>query len=269
MAALVIGLLGTFVYLIYGRRKSDRSGILKLYVRRSAAYLLFQKPKIEKNENGEKNTLPLPEVNDTNLDAVLVDHAGTVIPLFGNERSPEMLVEMGAALANGQKVQVVHLKEVPDITVLDAVLKDSPVISSLNRRISAMSRDRQVDVDFESAVTHDLVSTIHSISMQTDCKWLVAGWDGKSGHGLFIRNPIGWLVTHIDSNFALFKDNGVRYIRKILIALTPGRDNRAFIKACDHIALFYNAEISIIRVVDNSTSVSEVDELRSISAVFN
>ena len=173
-----------------------------------------------------------------------------------------MLVEMGAALAHGRKVQVVHLNEVPDITDLDALLEDSPGITSLNRRIKAMSKDREVDVDFESAVTHDLVETIQTISEQTHCKWLVAGWDGKSGEGLFIRNPIGWLVTQIDCDFALFKDNGIRYIRKILVALSPGKDNPSFIIACDRIAQFYNAELVLVRVANNKIPEAEVEQLR-------
>ncbi len=268
LAALLIILCGTVVFLTYGRYNAQRSGVLKLYGHRPASYLLYRRSKrnsTNTDENGD--ALPIPKPN-SNLDGALVDQAGTVIPLFGNERSPEMLVEMGAALAHGRKVQVVHLKEVPDITVLDALLEDSPVITSLNRRISAMSKEREVDVDFESAVTHDLVETIHKISMQTHCNWLVAGWDGKSGQGLFIRNPIGWLVTHIDSSFALFKDNGVRYIRKILIALAPGRNDKVFVIACDRIASYYNAEITLIRVVDNQTSEDDVEKLQRKSEIL-
>ena len=266
MAALVIVLIGSFVFIFYGRFNAQRSGVLKTYGHRPASYLLYRSPNNKPSPLNEKNS-PKPETG-TSLDAALVDRAGTVVPLFGNERSPEMLVEMGAALAHGRKVQVVHLKEVPDITYLDALLEDSPVINSLNRRISAMSKEREVDVDFESAVTHDLVETVHKISMQTHCNWLVAGWDGKSGQGLFIRNPIGWLVTHLDSSFALFKDNGVRYIRKILIALAPGRNEKSFIIACDRIASYYNAEISLIRVVPKNSSKSEIEKLHRKSEIL-
>jgi len=268
IATLLIVLVGSLVFVFYGKLNSQRSGVLKLYGHRPASYLLYRKSEKESNDIDETlGELPLQE-KDTSLDAVLVDQAGTVIPLFGNERSPEMLVEMGAALAHGRKVQVVHLKEVPDITVLDALLVDSPVITSLNRRISAMSRERLVDVDFESAVTHDLVETVHKISMQTHCNWLVAGWDGRTGQGLFVRNPIGWLVTHLDSSFALFKDNGVRYIRKILVALAPGKNEKSFVIACDHIASFYNAEVSLIRVVVDKTSETDIEKLRRKSEIL-
>jgi basic amino acid/polyamine antiporter, APA family len=264
LAGLLIVILGTFVYTFYGRHNSQRSGVLKMYGHRPALYLMYKKSR----ENNESLETVVASIN-TNLDGALADQAGIVVPLFGKERSPEMLVEMGAALAYGRKIQVVHLKEVPDITDLDALLEDSPEITSLNRRITSMSEDKQVDVDFESVVTHELVETVHSISMQTHCRWLVAGWNGRSGQGgLFVRNPIGWLVTHIDSNFALFKDNGVRYIHKILIAMAPGKNNESFIKACDRIALFYDAEISLIRISDPEMPQKDLNHLKEESEIL-
>ena len=46
-----------------------------------------------------------------------------------------------------------------------------------------------------------------------------------------LNNPIGWLVTNVDSNVALFKDNGIKYINKILLAILPQKDNSKFIEA--------------------------------------
>ncbi len=265
MAAVIIILIGATVYFFYGRLNAQRSGIFRNYGRRSASYLLYRKSQEELALENEK----IGEHVDKdlrNFDGILTDKAGSVVPLFGNERSTEMLVEMGAALAHGHVVQVVHLKEVPDITSLDALVEEENlIISSVNRRIKAMSSEREIAVDVESAVTHDLVGTIHDISEQTNCNWLVAGWDGKSSKGLFISNPIGWLVTHIDSNFALFKDNGVRYIRKILVALAPGRHDPAFMEACDRIAIFYKADISLVRVVKQEASVQEIEDQRKAS----
>ena len=254
ISALVIAAVGSLVYLFYGRSRSKRTGVLKKYGQQFSSYILNKKYN-EGNLAVFDNHIPLV---DTNLDGSLVSEAGTVVPLFGEERSPETLVEMGAALANGRAIQVVHLNEIPDITDLDALLVDDPIISSLNRRISAMSIEREVAVDFESAVTHDLVGTVHKISEQTNCTWLVAGWDGKSTKGLFVRNPIGWLISHLDSNVALFKDNGVRYFRRILVALPPDRNNNYLITASDRIAQFYHADICLIRIVSPETSDENV-----------
>ncbi len=261
-AALLIGIAGVLIFYLYGRSRVQRSGVLKLYGRRPALFLLYRR---KKGKQVAEQMAPPLQIKSQNLDGAIAKQAPVVISLFGRERSPEMLVEMGAALAEGQKLQVVHLQEVPDQTTLDALLVEEPAILSLNRRIQAMSKERKVSVDFDAVVTHELVRTVNEISRQTHCEWLVSGWDGRSHRGLFVRNPVGWLVTHLDSNFALYKDNGVRYIRRILIALRPGRpqgETRAYIEAAGRVALFYQAEINLLRVLPETAGPEAVEALR-------
>ena len=252
IGVILIIVVGLVVYYFYGASRVQRSGVLKVYGHRPASFLLYDRKMREKQKNFNK----LPHLSAANLDGLIASEAHVVVPLFGNERSSELLVEMGAAIAPKKKVQVVHLKEVPDQTILDALLVDDVTVSSLNRRVGAMAHEKLINVDFDAAVTHNLVETVHSISDQTHCQWLVMGWDGKANAGLFVRNPMGWLVTHINSNFALYKDKGVRYIRKILIALRPGTDNHQFISVCDNIAQFYKSTITLVRVVKSTDSAS-------------
>ena len=254
LALIAVGLIvvaGYLVYYFYGSSKVQRSGVLKIYGHRPASFLLYNRQKKRKLKRiGAKSGARSEHLSGANLDGIISTDAHVVVPLFGNERSSELLVEMGAAIAPQKKVQVVHLKEVPDQTMLDALLVDDVTVTSLNRRVGAMAQEKSVNVDFDAAVTHNLVETVHSISDQTHCQWMVMGWDGKANDGLFVRNPMGWLVTHIHSSFALYKDKGVRYIRSILIALRPGTDNSEFISVCDNIAQFYKSSITLVRVVD-------------------
>ncbi|MEM9836333.1 MAG: amino acid permease [Bacteroidota bacterium] len=257
---LLIICIGSLTYFGYSRKRVSRRGVLRVYGHRPAAYVLYRRSRSEQHES------LIGITKDADLDGSLPEHANTVVPLFGKERSPEMLVEMAAALAPGGKTEVVHLQEVPDQTALDDMLTDEPVVVSLNRRIQAMAEIRKVDIEFDAAVTHDLVQTVQEISEQTHCSWLVAGWDGRSGNGLFVRNPIGWLVTHIDSNFALYKDNGVRYVRKILLALHPGQVNPAYLQVADRIAQFYQAELSLLRVLPAKATEQDVQDLLAADA---
>ncbi|RME93092.1 MAG: universal stress protein, partial [Bacteroidetes bacterium] len=264
LGASVIIIAGLSLYYTYGRSRVERSGVLKVYGHRPAAFLLYRRQQNRSRAAGQRE-FPLP-ANDANLDGALAKHASVITPLFGAERSPEMLVEMAAALAKGNKVQVIHLREVPDQTRLIDVLEDNPFVISLNRRISGMARHREVDIDFDAAVTHDLVQTVQEISEQTHCEWLVAGWNGRqTGNTIFVRNPIGWLVPRIDSNFALFLDKGVRYIHHILVAIRPGRQSDKFILACDRIARFYEADLTLMRVIPPDTSQAAKAELAAKS----
>jgi len=256
LVVIIVALFGTFLFYIYGRTRAQRSGVLKLYGHRPALFLLYRR---KHGVKGSRVGKWLPEqIQESNLDGSLSGDAKVVVPLLGKERSAEMLVEMGAALSNDQLLQVVHLTEVPDQIMLDAFLHDDPSITSLNRRISAMAEDRKMKLDFDAAVTHDLTKTIYKISDQTHCQWLVIGWEGREMGGLFVKNPVGWLLAHINSNFALFKDKGVRYIRKILVCSRPGRFDTRFIQAADQIAQFYGAKATLLRVLPLSATSAEI-----------
>ncbi|MGB0839894.1 MAG: APC family permease, partial [Chitinophagales bacterium] len=133
--------LGAGIYWVYGR-KAQRSGVLSQYGQRSAQYLLH-------NNNGSSSTGEITiKAAPKNLDGALSTTAKVVVPLFSKEKSPEILVEMGAALLESNKLQVVRLSEVPDQTMLDSMLDNAPVVQSLERRISAMADDHKLDVDF-------------------------------------------------------------------------------------------------------------------------
>ena len=114
-------------------------------------------------------------------------------------------------------------------------------------------------------MTHELSDTINQLSSQSSCEWLVMGWDGRSHSGIFISNPIGWLLANINSNLALYKDNGARYVGKILLALRPGRKDKNFIGIARNVCLYYGATLSLLHVVSEETSDRTTETVRSRS----
>ena len=234
--------------------------MLRKYGHRPALYLLYKK----KNRKRQKFSTDVT-INSEYLDGEILEDAGVVVPLLGNETSPEMLVEIGAALNTKEKLQVANITEVPDQTFLEALVDENPKINSLARRFSRLAISKNINIDFESVVTHNMSDTIHELSDQTHCDWLVVGWNGRARSGILINNPIGWLVTNINSNFALFKDNGVRYISKVLIALRPGRNDEKFIEVADRMGQFYGASFSLLRVVPESITDEEFESIKTTS----
>ena len=259
LAVLSIILLGILIYFKFGKN-ATRTGILKKYGHRPALYLFYKKK--GKNHNTYRNNQPIATQN---LDGNLISDAGVVVPLLGNERSPEMLVEIAAAINKRNKIQVVNITEVPNQTFLDAMVEVNPKIVSLERRISRLAAYKEVIIDFESAVTHEISDTIHELSDQTHCDWLIMGWNGRAHNGILVRNPIGWLLTHINSDFALFKDNGVRHIGKVLLALRPGRKDKNFIAVADRICQFYNASLTLLHVVPMASDPLANEEMAAHS----
>ncbi len=254
-----IFVLGAIIYFFFGK-KATRTGILRKYGHRPALYLLYKRKDHKKitYRNNQQSALQ-------NLDGKLASNAGVIVPLLGNERSPEMLVEIGAAINKKKSIQAVNITEVPNQTFLDAIVEENPKLISLERRLTRLAESRHIAIDFEAAVTHEISDTIHELSGQVNCDWLVMGWNGREHNGILVSNPIGWLLTHINSDFALFKDNGVRHIGKVLLALRPGRKDKNFIAVADRICQFYNASLTVFQVVATATSADRIEEMREAS----
>lgn len=257
LSILGIFLLGTIIYYSYGKEVM-RTGVLKNYGHRPALYLFNKNTKEQPAE--EATSIEL-----SSLDPKIASDAGAIVPLLGNENSPEMLVEIAAAIQSKKKIQALNITEVPGQTDLDAFLEEPPVASSLRRRLSRLSASKSLAVDFEAVVTHELSDTINQLSSQSSCEWLVMGWDGRSHSGIFISNPIGWLLANINSNLALYKDNGARYVGKILLALRPGRKDKNFIGIARNVCLYYGATLSLLHVVSEETPDRTIETVRSRS----
>jgi len=258
IAIIAIFILGVFIYFYFGK-DATRTGILRKYGHRPALYLFYKrKGKEITYRNNQSEVLQ-------NLDGKLASNAGVVVPLLGNETSPEMLVEIAAAINKRDKIQTVNITEVPNQTFLDAMVAESPKINSLERRISQLAISKNLAIDFEAAVTHEISDTIHELSNQTHCDWLVMGWNGRAHSGILVSNPIGWLLTNINSDFALFKDVGVRHIGKVLLALRPGRKDKNFIAVADRICGFYGASLTLLHVVSESMSEENEEAMRENS----
>ena len=258
IAIVAILILGVLIYFYFGK-DATRTGILRKYGHRPALYLFYKrKGKEITYRNNQSEVLQ-------NLDGKLASNAGVVVPLLGNETSPEMLVEIAAAINKRDKIQTVNITEVPNQTFLDAMVAESPKINSLERRISQLAISKNLAIDFEAAVTHEISDTIHELSDQTHCDWLVMGWNGRAHSGILVSNPIGWLLTNINSDFALFKDVGVRHIGKVLLALRPGRKDKNFVAVADRICSFYGASLTLLHVVSESISEENEEAIRENS----
>ena len=257
VAVVSLFIIGFIIYSFFGK-KATRTGILRKYGHRPALYLLYKRKDHKKisyrNNQG---------ISDQNLDGKLVSNAGVIVPLLGNENSPEMLVEIAAAINKKDTLQVVNITEVPNQTFLDAFVKESPKTISLERRFASLGESKQFSIDFEAAVTHEISDTIHELSGQVNCDWLVMGWNGRAHNGILVSNPIGWLLTHINSDFALFKDNGVRYITKVLLALRPGRKDKNFVAIANRICHFYNASLTVLHVVPENMEEDRAQKMKA------
>ena len=204
-----ICLIGGLSYVVYGRHQTSRLGVVGRMGKRTD---LVGGSK----EEGDADEAP------HDLDDDLPKEAAVVVPLFGSERSPETLVEMGAALAHHRKLEVLHVTEVPEQMYLADVLDEDHLSIALSRRIHVMAEEEDVNLEYDTVVSHDVVKTIHKVADQLHCEWVVMESARRRTKGITFQNQLGWLQDHLPCNLAVFKDAGVRYIRKILVFAEPG-----------------------------------------------
>ena len=237
--------LGFIIFLIYGRN-SDRSGVISNY---GILSFLFRGSSSSKSSSSNKGD---------NYEEMTDADAEIVVPLLGDETSTEMLVEIAASINDKSKLNTVNLIEIPNQTFLEAIDIDSPISESKKRRVLALKKTKQIDVSYESLTTHDVANSINNITGQSACKWLVMEWDGRESSGIFVGNPIGWLLRNVNSSLALFKDNGIRSFSKVLIAIRPGRRNKRFIDVADKICRHFGASLTLLNIVSETDSNQKI-----------
>ncbi len=237
LAAVGIAVPGTMIYFFYGRPRAQRKGVISLRGQR-------------------KELLKLPTMEMPAVD-LLDEDARVVVALFGGERTPELLVEHAAALAEGGSVQVVYLSEIPEQTVLDAD-RNNPKIASVQRRIAAVAEAKDIEHHFRAIASRDIVKTVFELSNQVHCQWLIMDWGGRSKYSFTITNPLGWLKSHLPCNLAVYRDIGVRYFRQILVYTEPGPHDALIATTADRLATEHNAAITFIRFLGEDATEEEL-----------
>ena len=254
LSVLGVFVFGFITFLFYGR-KTNRKGVFSSY---GIFSFLFRSGKGSVEEYGAD--VSSGEENVVNKNAEIV------VPLLGEETSPETLVEIASSIKDGVKLNAINLIEAPNQTFLEAVNTHSPRSESIKRRILNIKPLNKTSLTYETVSTHNVSNSIENITGQRKCKWLVMGWEGRARSGILIGNPIGWLLRNVNSSFALYKDNGVRSFEKIVLALRPGRQNKAFIKVAENICAFYGAELTLLNIVPSGASQDSINKVSDSSS---
>jgi amino acid transporter/mannitol/fructose-specific phosphotransferase system IIA component (Ntr-type)/nucleotide-binding universal stress UspA family protein len=232
-ASVAIVIPGALVFIAYGRKHAKRRGVLSTRAPRRDLLSGESKVPVPAGEMDEDSIVPQPR------DSL---KAPVVVKLRGDERSPETLVDLGAALAEGRHVEVAHVTEVPPQTELEA-FDETALVQSVRRRVEAMADDKGFDLELHSLASHDLAETAHALTEASECEWLVMEWAGRREEAFTFERPLGWLQGHLDTNVAIFRDVGVRYIRRILVLPDPGLHDSLVAHTAEVLAKAWGAEL--------------------------
>jgi APA family basic amino acid/polyamine antiporter len=232
-AFLAIAIPGLVIFFFYSRKRTERKGVLGI---RGARQDLVEQTTMD------GITRPLECIDFSK-------NANVVVSLFGKERSPEMLIELGVALAHHGNCEVAHITEVPEQTDLDDFFEDPAALKSLRRRIVAMAVEKKEPITFDPIASHDLTKTLNDISQRLHCQWMLIEWRGKTSGTFTFHNPVGWLKDHLQCHLGVFRDAGVRYIRKVLCYVQFDLNDAILSETSDHLSLLNRADITFITVL--------------------
>lgn len=237
---------GLIIYFFYGKKKVDRRGVVG--IRGARKDLLGADPGIRQN-------VEFPVLNDK------MRHAEVVVSLYGKERSPDTLIELGIAIADHHEVEVVYLTEVPEQTSVHDI-GDSAAVRSLARRIKTMARKNETIIYFDPVTSHDIFATINEISQRLHSKWLIREWGGTSRGTVTQHNQMGWIVEHLNCHLVTFRDNGIRYFRKILVYFHPGQISKLTIDLAVHLAKIHDASVTVVSFLGNDAEIEALEAAR-------
>lgn len=242
VALFVIAIPGIVLYFLYSRKRTTRRGVIGIRGKRTD---LLQQDELA--ETGSPFT-----TNDFHRDAKVI------CSIFGKERSPEMLIDMGLAISDKSQLEVLHISEVPEQTSLHDMVEEPPALRSLRRRVLAMASETGESVHFDRVVSRDMSKTIFEISQRLHCKWLMIEYRGRNRGALTIDNPIGWLKSHLHCNLAVFRDTGIRYIRKIMVLINLDRNDSLVMETAEHLARVNKAQVTLVRFAKDDVDIEKV-----------
>lgn len=225
----VISALGVVLYLLYGRKRSSRLGILR--------QILWRKDLVRD-----------PARTGVHMTVAPGPAGGrTIVALLGGEPSAEALVQIGMTLAGpGGEVEVLALREVPEQMGLTSALEPDDRVVSLERRVLALAAERGVQTHFDLVVTRDVRRTLYERANQVDTRWLVMAWRERNMRGRIVRDPMEWLVSRLPCNLAVFRDAGIRTYRHLMVVAEPGPHDALVAHTADDLASLFRADVAFV-----------------------
>jgi amino acid transporter/mannitol/fructose-specific phosphotransferase system IIA component (Ntr-type) len=247
LTCLALGALAFGLYAGYGRSRAHRQGVVAMRAVRQE--MLTPSPA----EQGRAE-------------------AAVVVGLFGHERSPENLIDIAEALAEGDAIAVVQLTEVPEQTTVEDLDGDDVRTASIERRVRAMAEERGLQIYTHALLSRDIQHSVHAITRTPGRRWLVMGWGGWSRNALTVRSPVGWLRDHLRTNLAVFHDAGIRYFRRIVVHVEPGPHDALVVGTADRLATIHRSHLTFVRHLSpaanptlRAAEADYLDQLRDLS----
>ena len=102
------------------------------------------------------------------------------------------------------------------------------------------------------------------MSNRLHSRWLLVEFGGRTRGAFTMHNPIGWLRDHLDCHSGIFRDAGVRYIRKIMVIMKDHHNDQMIIDTADHLCRVHKAEMTLIGFIGDEAQPEEVEDKKEV-----
>jgi hypothetical protein len=210
-------LVGSTLFFAYGKnRTAGRAGVAQRLGGREASGL---------------TRLPGPSER-----AITEMDVGAMVTLV-DRNPPEPLIQLGAALSEGKALAAVRVREVPEQLAMHDLSDDHPYERALRRRALAMGSTLDIELEYVNAPCRDLREEVFELSHVMQPNWVLFEWQQQGHHAVWLREPLAWIFSHLNSNVAVFKDAGIRVFREILVVVDQGTHDEVLVHTANTLAI--------------------------------
>ena len=145
-------------------------------------------------------------------------------------------------------------------TLGEAAEAGADAVRALERRVDRLGTELGVEVHCDSLWTRDMRTALHDYASRFACKWVVMEWVPRDRRGaFFLHDPLAWLLDHLPSNLALFKDAGGHHGRRIMVLVEPGPHDGLVVNAAAKLGRVTGAELTFYRALPEKAAAWEVE----------
>ena len=229
---------GVVWYLVYGRRKADKKGILSQHILSRAE--------------------TMPDIAVSAASNVQPDGGDyrVMVPLANPEHEKD-LITLASVIAKqrGGTVDAVHIVTIPDQTSLAyAADRIDELEEDYHAVLDEAERDAEtlgVEVRTHTIVSHRSFEEIFNAARTHQADLVVMGW-GEDSHGSpgRVESAVNDLAKTLPCDFLVLKDRGFEPER-ILVPTAGGPDSDLSAKVAKLLRLEYNSQITVLHVADS------------------
>ena len=246
---LFLSIPGLLIYFFYSRKKTERRGVI--------GFRGFRRD-LKASKEAENSLSESKHYNDPNK-----EQYETVVALSDSFSSAEIITEIGTNLEKNCKTHVVWITELPEHVSSQSTFFPHPKVRSVERRLEALAEERNKVVKFDNVYSHDVNKSLFNITDTENSLWLLEEWKEKSSESFTIYNPIQFsLKKHLNCHYAVFKNVGIRYFKKILV-FDYGFNRDLILKPAQNLAESYKATLALATLLPNQSTNSVQQEVRS------